>query len=774
MGLTRTGPGALPVEVTGFVGRQRELSELTRLLRTARLVTVTGPGGVGKTRVALRAAGRVAERYPDGIRLAELSGLADPRLLADTVAAAIGVPEVGASEESATAALNAVIDYLRPRKLLLILDTCEHLISDIAQLASQVLNGAPDVTVLATSRQPLDTPGEQTLAITPLPVPDADAPSAGTGDAVELFAQRAAAVVYGFTLTPANLAEVIRLCRRLDGIPLAIELATRRLRALSLSQLADRVDDRFRLLGGGPRGGLARHQTLQAATSWSYDLCSADEQALWERLSVFAGGFDLAAAERICADATLHSGDILDALIGLVDKSVVVCDEAGAQARYRLLETVREYGVARLAAAGQDPELLRRRHRDWYLGLVQRFDREWFGRDQIGWAERIRAALANVRVALEWCLHTPGEIEAGQEVAAALRYYWTGCGGLSEGRLWLGRVLATEPRPVPARARALSAQTRLLIAQADHPCAARSAAESLELAHDTGDPLLLASARYEAGAAILLRGGDMAAADLLLRDALAALEALGTAPLTAAMAMTTRAFTTLYLGDPPGAQLLCTRARRLCRRHGDRWWLAYTLHASAVVAGNRGDREAAERYTQEALQLHVSLGDTLGIVASFDELAENATAAGHLERAARLLGAGLEMSESMGTDSVARRRYWRGREALMESVRSRYGEPNFGTAFGYGRRMSVEDAIAYACRVEPEPRPPVAVPAPVTLTRREREVADLLGEGLSNAQIAQRLVVSQRTAESHVANVMRKLGATSRSQVAVWARTHPL
>jgi len=744
--------GSLPAESTSFVGRGAELRAVRDALGAARLVTLTGAGGVGKTRLAVHAGRDLRRAYPDGVWHVALGSIEDGDLIGYAVVETLGLRAVSEVDP-----LGHLIDYLADRTLLLVLDNCEHLLDGCARLVLALLSACPKLRILCTSRQPLGVVGEVSFVVAPLQVP-------AHGPAVTLFAQRAAAVAPGFTVNTGNERRVAEICDRLDGLPLAIELAAARVRTLSVDELAERLTETV----PGQRG------PLRETFDWSFALCSAAERTVWTRLSVFAGGFDLDAAVGVCGDETLCGDGVVAALIGLVDKSVVVCDEAGAQARYRLLETVREYGVARLAAAGQDPELLRRRHRDWYLGLVQRFDREWFGRDQIGWAERIRAALANVRVALEWCLHTPGEIEAGQEVAAALRYYWTGCGGLSEGRLWLGRVLATEPRPVPARARALSAQTRLLIAQADHPCAARSAAESLELAHDTGDPLLLASARYEAGAAILLRGGDMAAADLLLRDALAALEALGTAPLTAAMAMTTRAFTTLYLGDPPGAQLLCTRARRLCRRHGDRWWLAYTLHASAVVAGNRGDREAAERYTQEALQLHVSLGDTLGIVASFDELAENATAAGHLERAARLLGAGLEMSESMGTDSVARRRYWRGREALMESVRSRYGEPNFGTAFGYGRRMSVEDAIAYACRVEPEPRPPVAVPAPVTLTRREREVADLLGEGLSNAQIAQRLVVSQRTAESHVANVMRKLGATSRSQVAVWARTHPL
>jgi predicted ATPase/DNA-binding CsgD family transcriptional regulator len=356
--VTRPRPGELPVEVTRFVGRQNELAELAGLLRTARLVTVTGPGGVGKTRVALRAATAAAEDFPDGTCLVELSGLHDPELLASTVASCLGRPEAESRSQ-----LDAIIDYLRGQRMLLILDTCEHLIDACAMLADVLLR-ATQVTVLATSRQTLDVPGEHTCAIPPLPIsagpisagpistgPVSAGPVWGQGDAVGLFAQCAAAVVPGFAVTDANRADVIRLCQRLDGLPLAIELATVRLRAIPLGQLAERLQDRFRLLTGGRRAALPHHQTMRAATEWSYDLCSPAEQLLWARLSVFAGSFDVEAVEQVCAGEPLDRKDVLSTLIGLVDKSVVLrVDDGGT--RYLLLDTIREFGAEKLAAPG--------------------------------------------------------------------------------------------------------------------------------------------------------------------------------------------------------------------------------------------------------------------------------------------------------------------------------------------------------------------------------------------------------------------------------------
>jgi non-specific serine/threonine protein kinase len=351
-------PGALPPQTSGFVGRVAELGRARELLRESRLVTVTGPGGVGKTRLAVRVASEAAAGFRDGARLIELSGVRDPGLLMYTVAAELTLAELSIAESDQGSQVDTLLGFIHDRELLLILDTCEHLVDACAALADTILPAAPGVTILATSRQPLDASGEAVLQLLPLPVPDPSEESAGKADVVELFAQRAAAAVPGFTVTPENLADIITVCRRLDGIPLAIELATVRLRALPLRQMAERIDDRLRLLTGGRRSGTPRHQTLRAAIEWSYSLCTPTEQLLWERLSVFAGGFDIVAAEAVCAGGELATEEILPTLISLVDKNVLVRERAPdpglpeggnpGEPAFRMLDTIREFGTERL------------------------------------------------------------------------------------------------------------------------------------------------------------------------------------------------------------------------------------------------------------------------------------------------------------------------------------------------------------------------------------------------------------------------------------------
>jgi len=462
-GLTRQRPGELPLEVTGFVGRQRELAELGGLLHSARLVTVTGPGGVGKTRVALRAAAQLSGEFADGACLVELSGLHDPELLPDTVATALGLTGTGLVSTGSHSQLDAILDHLRDQRLLLILDTCEHLIDACAMLADILLRATP-VTVLATSRQPLAVPGEHTCAIAPLPVPDRRARTAGDGDAVELFAQCAVAVVPGFAVTDANRDCVIRLCRRLDGVPLAIELATRRLRAIPLEQLADRLEDRFRLLTGGRRAALPHHQTIRAATEWSYDLCSPAEQLLWARLTVFAGSFDTEAVEQVCAGGPLDREDILATLIGLVDKSVVLrtngLGAGGGSTRYLLLETIREFGAEKLAAAGgrvapSEQQALRDRHIARYLAMATALADDPTAEDQLPRYRQLWTEQANLRAALDYALAEPGRQRDAARLANALSVYWQMASSPGEGRFWLGRVLPLFWGPSRERALAL-------------------------------------------------------------------------------------------------------------------------------------------------------------------------------------------------------------------------------------------------------------------------------------------------------------------------------
>ena len=468
---------------TDFVGRQDELTGIAALLAESRLVTIVGPGGVGKTRVALVAAARAAASYPDGPWIVELSHLRDPALLPNTVASVLGLPE-----QDARSALDAVLEYLRERRLLLILDTCEHVLDACAALAQAVMRDAPDVTVLATSRQPLDMPGEHTFPIGPLPVPENDwLPVAGAslvgGDAVELFALRATAAVPGFSITPENAANVIRLCRRLDGIPLAIELAAVQLRALPLDELLDRLNHRFTVLTGGRPGALPRHQTLRMAIEWSQELCSDAERRLWARLSVFAGPFSLVAAQEVCAEVSLERPDVVDAVIGLVDKSVVLMEGE----RYRMLDTVREFGAERLAESGEQASC-RARHIARYLAMARYFGAHFADDDQLDRYHELREVHSNLRAALEYALEdedpaaaaaspaaepfglssgsagSSGSLvttvardrwRAGAELACSLYGYWQISGLLGEGGYWLTKVLDRFPEPGRERARAL-------------------------------------------------------------------------------------------------------------------------------------------------------------------------------------------------------------------------------------------------------------------------------------------------------------------------------
>src|SRR3984957_17550994 len=448
-------------EFTDFVGRRSELAQIAAMLERGRLVTVVGPGGVGKTRVSLVAAAQAAGNYPDGVWIVEQSGLRDPLLLPNTVASVLGLPE-----QDARSALDAVLEYLRDKRLLLILDTCEHLLDACAELIQAILPEAPGVTVLATSRQPLDTLGEQNFAVQPLPVPDSGTVALDRGDAVELFALRAAAAVPDFTVTAANAADVIGLCRRLDGIPLAIELAAVQLRGLALDELIKRLDHRFAVLAGGWPGALERQQTLHTAIEWSYGLCSLPERRLWTRLSVFAGTFSLAAAEEVCAEVELERGDVVNALIELVDKSVVLREGS----RYRMLDTLREFGADRLAASGEEAAC-RARHVGRYLGKARYFGEHFADDDQMVRYEELRETHSNVRAALEYALgdsvesavpavpavpaEATGRWRSGLEMACALYGYWQISGMLREGEYWLNKALERFPEAGRERALAL-------------------------------------------------------------------------------------------------------------------------------------------------------------------------------------------------------------------------------------------------------------------------------------------------------------------------------
>ena len=514
-----TGPrrlGQLPAEASSFVGRAAELTGIAALLGTARMVTVTGAPGVGKTRVSLRAAAAAADQFPDGAWLVDLAPVTEPGLLAGTVAAALGLPQADDA---------ALLARLRGRRLLLILDTCEHLIDASAAFADALLRAAPGVTLLATSRQPLDAQGEHAFPVLPL---------SAESDAADLFAQRAAAVVPGFAVTPRNRADVVRLCRLLDGIPLAIELAAVRLRALPLPELVSQLESGMGTLALSRRGASLRHQTLRAAVQWSYDLCTEAERALWRRLSVFGGSFDAAAAEQVCAGGPLAREQVIHTLIGLVDKSVLRRDDA-APARYLLPGAAREFGAQRLAEA-DERERFRGRLTGYCLAAARRLDeplRAAGGGDQAAAVRGLRTEHANIMAALDFALgpcDAPAEPAAaapddvarrrlGAELAVRLTGYWLIRGQLEDGGRWLGRAADALPETAPERMRALAARGRLATFRGDLASAIADIGESIRLAAaddgaglDTGRGYLYLNLAltFDGQFAEALRAGEMA------------------------------------------------------------------------------------------------------------------------------------------------------------------------------------------------------------------------------------------------------------------------
>jgi non-specific serine/threonine protein kinase len=765
--------GRLSPEYTSFVGRQQEVREVGQLVMASRLVTLTGTGGIGKTRLAMRATSQLRRAFADGVWQIELAGLRDSALLEHALVEAWGI---GGAGDVPTARLLA--DYVADRELLLVLDNCDYLLDACATLAGALLRAGPRLRVLCTSRQSLCVVGETVWEVPPLPVPRPDTPpNNGDDAALRLFLERAAAATPGFTLTSDNQRAVVEICDRLDGLPLAIELAAAQLRTLSVEQLADGLVDRFRLLSAR-HAVPAHHRTLRDTFDWSYALCSPDEQALWTRLAVFNGGFDLDAAIAVCAGDDLPAGSVLDLLAGLIDKSIVRRDNSGEPVGYRLLDSVREYALDRQRADGTLRGTLCRRHAEFFLRRAERFDAAWFGPDQPRLCAALRVDLDNLRAALSACVTAPGLAEACLRLAAALRYYWTACGGLAEGRYWLARALAADAAPTMARAAALSAYTRVLITQADRANAAASAADCFDLAHRLGDPPMIARATQDLGTYLFLFGDDLPRARHLLEEALdrhARIEPVDDADV--AMAQVSLATTVLYQGDMDRAERLCGESEARCRSYGDQWWRCNALVGRALVALARREPAEATRHLRETLPPRSALGDTFGLAQAVDLLSRAAAAAGDHERAARLTGVAHRIWHEIGRSGFGSRHYQARMAEAREQARGELGDRAYRAAYRLGWELPLDDAVAYARGAEPTPdAPPAAgspaVPAGSPLTPRERQVAELIAEGLSNKQIAARLFIAQRTAESHAGNILRKLGFTSRSQVASWIAHH--
>jgi predicted ATPase len=685
------GTGNLPAELTGFVGRRVELTLARRALRRARLVTVVGVGGVGKSRLARRAAAAARPDFPDGAWLVPCAELTDPALLCHAVSEALRL-----TDGTARPAREVLRDFLAPRRLLLVLDGCEHLVEEAAPLLASLLGAAPGLKVLATSREPLRVEGERLLPLAPLP---ADGPGS---DAVTLFGQRAAAALPGFAVTPANAEQVTALCRRLDGIPLALELAAGRMPVLSLQQIVERLDDRFAVLTGGSRTALPRHQTLCTAIGWSHELCTPQERLLWARLSVFVGSFDLDAAQYVCAGQGITSEEVLDVLGALVAKSVVLREPGlvDGEARYRMLDTLREYGGRWLRASAAE-NVLRRRHRDWFLGLATWGEVEWFSPRQLETSVRTEAAHSNLRAALEYCLTDPGEEQLALFLAGTLWYFWVGCGHLGEGRVWLDRALDLAPEPTPARAKALWVTGYLSILQGDRLHAARLLEECRRQAVDTGDDRALAYAVHRQGCAALITD-DLDRAVALFDEALWHYDQLGELNSNVLMAMFELGLAHTFRGDATTGSAWIGKVLVECERFGERWAYAYGLFASAYAAWAVGDVARARTQARECVRLNHAFRDLVGLVLGVELLALLATepdadgAPGDLREAALLQGAAHTLWRSVGEPLFGSDNFNAAHDACAARVRAGLTEEQAAESFRRGTTLDLDELVGRA------------------------------------------------------------------------------
>ncbi|GHF07738.1 LuxR family transcriptional regulator [Amycolatopsis deserti] len=753
--------GTLPSELTSFVGRRQELADIRRLLSAARLVTLTGLGGVGKTRLAVRAAVGLKRAFPDGVHFAELAALDDPALLPQTVATALGL------RDEAVEPADRLAQFLGDRQVLLVLDNCEHLTDACATLIGKLLAATSGLRVLATSRQRLSVEGEHLLPVEPLSLPERSGTTEGTDgwDAMSLFADRAAAVSPGFAVTAQNEPLIAAICRHVEGLPLAIELAAVWLRTLSLAELNDRLTDRFALLTEASRTAPARQQGLEALVDWSYRLCLPAEQRVWERLSVFRGGFDLPAAEYVCVGEDIGGDTVLGLLAGLVDKSVLVRvrETYGHSARYRMLETLAEFGAARLAEHG-DPAASARRHRDFFRALAHRFTEEKITARQQDWIARLHSEHANLRAALESWLEEPDPRPA-LEMAGNLSTFWIAGGHLVEGSRWLDRVLQLDGGPSRERARALHASLLTCTWLGVRKGFAGRLREYRSIAAELDDAVISAELLVCEGVSRYFLGDPRRACELL-EKAQEACREIGNDGLSLQI-LPYLALARFALGEPDAEQA-GEQAVELCAAHGNPpWYTALAVWVLGLALWRRGDLQRAQRLQREAIRLREPAGDHSGIALSLESLAWCAASERRFDRAARLLGAAATAWRLSGAGRIEPALQQVSRTHAALPAREALGRQVFEQEYARGASMTLDKAVAFALderRTQATPESPSRNP----LTARESEIAALVAKGLSNRQIAGQLVISQRTAETHVEHILAKLGFSSRSQIAAW------
>ena len=742
------------------------------MLQDTRLLTLTGSGGCGKTRLALAVAREVVGSFEDGVWLVDLAPLADPSLVPQALASTLG-----AREQPARSLSETLWDYLGSKKVLVVLDNCEHLIETCAELVEALLRSCPELRILATSREALGIAGEISWSVPSLTLPDLrrllDVESLSRYESARLFVERAAAVKPTFTLTEQNAPAVARVCYRLDGIPLAIELAAARTKVLSVEEISDRLDGSFGLLASVGRMAIPRHRTLRSTMDWSHELLPEQERILVRRLSVFAGGFTLKAVESVCVWEDLQRDDVLDLLSHLVNKSLVLVAEQDSETRYRLLEAVRQYGWEKLSESGEEGQL-REQHARYYLALAEEAEPELKGEGQVAWLERLEREHDNLRVAMRLLLGQ-GESEEAARLGWALWLFWGIRGYYDEGRRSMEQALSVEgsvAMPASARAKALYVEGMMENYQGDHLSAEVLLEESVSLFRELDDKLGTAYALSNAGFAALGQGQPQKAITLTEEAVdlfLEVDEKWGAAIELGFLAVAWR-----DQGDHERAKRLAERGLALSREVGERQAISVALNTLATLAQAERDHERARELFEEGLTVSAELGNESDVVHCLEGLASIAGAEGSIVRAARLWGAAEALLEEIevGVHTYVPDRSLH--QSQVAAARAQLEEAEWTAAWAEGLAMTSERAIEYALEQEATPEPAAPKAYPAGLSVREAEVLRLVATGLTNAGVAKELVLSSRTVDWHVSSIYRKLGIHSRAEATRYASEHAL
>jgi predicted ATPase/class 3 adenylate cyclase/DNA-binding CsgD family transcriptional regulator len=766
----------LPSQPTPLVGREREVAGVCRLLRRreVRLLTLTGPGGTGKTRLGLQVAADLVDEFEDGVFFVPLASISDPYLVVPTVARALDITETGGRTPE-----EALKDYLRNKEILLVLDNFEQVV-EAAPLVSELLSACLALKVLVTGRTVLRIYGEWEFSVPPLKVPDLKLPQPVERltqyEAVRLFVERAQAAKADFSVTNENALAVAEICAHLDGLPLAIELAAARIKLLPPQAMLARLGNRLKLLTGGARDLPERQRTLRATMEWSHELLDEGEKILFARLAVFAGGCTLEAMEAVCdAEGDLPLDDALDGASSLLEKSLLRQEERSEESepRFSMLETIREYAQERLEES-EAAEKIRRLHAEFYLALAEEVEPKINSADRGVWLSYLETEYDNLRAALRWSAETEGA-EAGLRLAGALVYFWIYRGYHNEGRGWLDNLLASRKKTgalarTKARAKALWGAGVIAWDQGNHTKARPLLEESVALWQELGDRHGLALA-LQILSVEMMSHSEQAIARSLAEKSVAMFRMIETDAYGLALSLASLGIIIVNQGDYALGSSFLEESAAISRKAGDNWTLSLPLRNMGVASFRQGDLERAASLFRESLTVLREVGERWFITRSLEYLAAVIAMQGDHARAARLFGAGESLRDKIGESVLEfyRADYDRGVAAAHAGL----DEQSFAAMWAEGRTMELEEAIEYALG-EREPSPP-ATPALWRLpsgestcdllTPREREVAVLVSRALTNRQIASELSISEHTAATHVARILKKLGLTSRTQI---------